>query len=597
MGSSARKSVSGGASPSTSPAAEIEPAEIHAQLERIIESKGFRNSARLQRFLRVAVERTLADQTDQLKEYAVGRDVFDRSADYDPRMDSIVRVEARRMRSKLRDYYAASTDPAAIVIHFPRGSYVPKFARRSQQLEQAALDKTAPAPPDPRTVAVLPFSNLSTDLEQQYFCDGITEDIINALISIPELQVIGRNSIFALEPGLLDPHEIGVRLGAGTIVEGSVRNAGEMLRVSAKIIDSATRQTKWSQVYDRQARELFAIEDEIAHSIAGVLRIAVRADQPLDILRGAPNADAHALYLKGRQAWNQMTRTGFLSAIDLFTRANSLYPEYAPPYAGMAFAYMWLALWGLIRPADAFPKCKQSALEALRLDPELASAYTSLAPCVFFFERNHAEGLALIEKGIRLQPSYAIAHQILGFFLLVLGRFEQAIPPLERAVHLDPLSIRTNRTLGVAYYLLDRLVDAEHWVKAAIAVRPEDPESHYLAARIFLRQGRLDLALKSARKCDPANTDVESSPYAFSMLGVVLARSGDAAGAAVILERLRQMSLTQWVDPLAAAYVEAALGNFQTAIELIRQSKEEGSPFAEFSGIDPLFRELREQSS
>src|SRR5580658_8699258 len=233
---------------------DIPTAEIHGQLDRILASKGFRSSVRLQRFLRLAVERTLAGETHQLKEYAVGRDVFDRGPDYDPRVDSIVRVEARRLRNKLREYYRAGGAAEPVVIDFPHGSYAPRFIRVSEPPAQrsdprpehvpANSEKSSASPggvasssnppPDPCTIAVLPFSNLSPEPEQQYFCDGMTEDIINALTAIAELQVIGRTSMFALEPGARDLREIGARLGAGTIVEGSVRKAGEMLRVSAK---------------------------------------------------------------------------------------------------------------------------------------------------------------------------------------------------------------------------------------------------------------------------------------------------------------------------------------------------------------------------
>lgn len=584
--------------------AALQPAEIHDQLERILISKGFRSSLRLQRFLRLAVERTLAGETDQLKEYAVGRDAFDRGANYDPRVDSIVRVEARRLRSKLREYYrAAGAEP--VVIHFPRGSYVPTFARRSQppadlsthlstQLssESAMGSESAAAsnpPPDPCTVAVLPFSNLSPEAEQQYFCDGMTEDIINALTAISELQVIGRTTMFALEPALHDPREIGTRLGAGTIVEGSVRKAGELLRVSAKIIDSETRQTRWSQVFDRQTQDVFAIEDEIADSIAGVLRITVRAVEPRDVPRMAPSTEAYALYLKGRQAWNLMTRAGFSSAIELFSRAISLYPDYAPPYSGLAYTYMWLSLWGAMRPAEALPKCRDAARQALRLDPRWAAAYASLGASEFFFEKNYQEGLTLLKKAIALQPSYAIAHQLYGSFLMILGRFEEAVAPLERSVHLDPLSLRTNRTLGSLYYVMGRWKEAEYWIKVALAVRPDAPESHFLLARVYLQQGQMDKALTEARKCDCDDT----SAVTISILGVVLARMGDTAGAKQLLERFATLSPTTYVDPLASAFIETALGNHRAALDLLRKSREERSPFAAYAEVDPLFEDLR----
>jgi adenylate cyclase len=588
----------------------IQPIEINHQLERILISKGFRSSARLQRFLRLAVERTLAGETDQLKEYAVGRDVFDRGADYDPRVDSIVRVEARRLRSKLHEYYRTdgATDP--VVIDFPHGTYAPKFTRVSppappatrlldqglseseQASEGLAGARSTNSPPDPCRVAVLPFSNLSPEPEQQYFCDGMTEDIINALTAIAELQVIGRTSMFALEPGMRDLREIGVRLGAGTIVEGSVRKAGEMLRVSAKIVDSETRQTKWSQVFDRRTQDVFVIEDEIAHSIAGVLRITLQPAEPREPSCKAPSTEAYSLYLKGRQAWNQMTHAGFLSAIDLFNRAISLYPDYAPPYSGLAYAYMWMSLWGMIQPAEAFLKSKEGALEALRLDPGWAAAYATLGASVFFYERDHQQGLALLKKAIELQPSYAVAHQIYGVFLMILGRFEEALVPLERAVHLDPLSLRTNRTLGLAYYLMGRLEDAEHWMEAAIAVRPDAAESHYLLARVYLQQGRLDQALSAARACDRGDT-ASTGAIPLSILGVVLARTGDTAGALRILHRLEKMAATTYVDPMTTAAIETALGNYSAALDLVQKAQEQRSPQSAFVNIDPLFDGLR----
>jgi adenylate cyclase len=568
----------------------ISSVEIHEQLERILASKVFKNSARLQRFLRLAVERTLAGQTDQLKEYAVGRDVFDRGADYDPRMDSIVRVEARRLRRKLREYYRAAESPQSLTIQFPRGSYVAQFSRGWHATEPSPKPKELPssAPPDPCTVAVLPFFNLSIEREQQYFCDGITEDIINALTPIAQLQVIGRTSMFSLDPGLRDVREIGARLGAGTVVEGSVRKAGEMLRVSAKIIDSESRQTKWSQVFDRPAQDLFAIEDEIAHSIANVLRITCQADPPREAPRPAPSTEAHELYLRGRQAWNQMSRAGYLSAIDLFTRAMTLYPDYAPPFAGLAYSLIWLSMWGGIRPSEAFPKCKAASLEALRIDPNLAAGYASLGTSEFYFERHYRQGIALLKKSVELQPSYVFANEMYGRFLMIVGRFEEALASLNHAVHLDPLSFRVNRTLGAAYSLAGRPKEAEHWAKTALALRPGVPESHYLMARIYLQQEELAKALAEARKADAPDTNAVVA----SIVGIVLARMGDVEGARAVLDRLAKSSSSDYVDPLASAYIESALGNQKAALEHVRQSRQDRSPFATHVSVDPLFSAL-----
>jgi adenylate cyclase len=566
--------------------------EVRTQLERVLESRGFRGSARLQRFLRLAVERTLAGETDLLKEYSVGRDAFDRGADYDPRSDSIVRVEAQRLRRKLREYYRGSGAEDPIVIHLVPGSYVPEFKRVPSPLADILGEtsvSTASAQLDPRTVAVLPFSNLSLEPAQQYFCDGITEDIINALTPIGDLQVIGRTSMFALKRGIHDPREIGARLGAGTIVEGSVRKAGKMLRVSAKIIDSETRQTTWSQVFDRKTQDLFAIEDEIAHSIAGTLRVTLRPSPPLEASHKAPSVQAHVLYLKGRQAWNRVTRAGFKSAIDLFSRAISLYPDYAPPYAGLADAFFWFSWWEMMPPKEALAKGKSAALEALRLDSGLAAAHTSLGAATFFFEKHHAEGLAQLQKAIELQPSYATAHQLYGICLVALGRFEEGLTHLQRAVQLDPLSIRTNRSLGIGYYFLGRGKEAEQYFEAAIALDPEALDSHHLLARLYLQEGQIEKALREAREIDQGRPGA----IPLSILGVCLARSGDVAGAGRILKRLEKMSAAGYVDPLASAFVEAALGNFSAAIGWVRKSLDGGSPLAALVNVDPLFEGLR----
>ncbi len=568
----------------------ISPGEIHEHLERILSSKVFKNSARLQRFLRLAVERTLAGETNQLKEYAVGRDVFDRGADYDPRMDSIVRVEARRLRRKLREYYRVSETPQPLTIQFPRGSYMAQFSRgwHAPELSPKSPEPQPIAGPNPCTVAVLPFSNLTTEPQQLYFCDGIAEDIINALTRIAQLQVIGRTSMSSLEPGLQDVREIGARLGAGTIVEGSVRKAGETLRVSAKIIDSQSRRTKWSQVFDRHTRDLFAIEDEIAHSIATVFRSTLPAGQPREGLRPPPLTEAHELYLRGRQAWNQMSRAGYLSAIDLFTRAMALCPDYAPPFAGFAYSHLWLSMWGGIRPAEAFPKCKAASLEALRIDPNLAAGYASLGASEFYFERHYSQGIALLKKAIELQPTYAFAHEMYGRLLMFVGRFEEALASLSHAVHLDPLSFRVNRTLGAAYSLAGRPKEAEYWAKTAIALRPGVPESHYLMARIYLQQEDLAKALAEARRADSPDTNA----VVWSIVGIVLARMGDVGAARAVLHRLAKRSSSGYVDPLASAYIESALGNQKAALEHVRQSRSDRSPFATHVDFDPLFSAL-----
>jgi TolB-like protein len=560
--------------------------EVQKQLNQILLSRGFRNSKRLKRFLNLAVERTLAGQPDQLKEYVLGRDAFDRGSDYDPRNDSIVRVEAQRLRRKLREYYEIDGRLDPILIAFHPGSYVPEFSRR---VDSPPVDSPKP---DPLTVAVLPFSNLSPEPEQDYFCDGITEDIINALTTIPELKVIGRTSAFALDQTSHDLRELGARLGAGTVIEGSARKSGDMLRVSVKVVDSESRQALWSKVFDRQTGDVFSIEDEIARSVAGTLRISLASGQLGELGQKAPSVEAYNLYLKARQAWNQMNLEGFQTAIERFDRVISLYPDFALPYAGLATAYSWLALWGARRPRDVLPKSKTAALEALRLDPALAHAHTALGTVLFFFEWKWQEGMAGLQKALELQPGYASGHHAYGGALLAQGRFQEASHHFEQAARLDPLSIRMNRSLGYAYYVHGRGAEAEKWMKAAVALDVDSAESRYMLARLYLQQGRNEEALQEALTYEKA---YPLSPLPLGVLGTCFARNHDSTNATKILERLTEMSSAQYVDPLATAFVHLGLGDVPATLDSLEKSLAERSPFAIFLKVDPLFDPIRSE--
>jgi serine/threonine-protein kinase len=568
--------------------ATIPAAEVQDQLNHILASSEFRRSTRLQRFLRLAVERSLAGEIDQMKEYIVGREVFDRGADYDPNVDSIVRVEAQRLRRKLREYYQTHGRKDPILITFPSGTYVPVFSRAAHPEPAGIALETERVVtlvrPNPRTVAVLPFANLSPEPEQEYFCDGVTEDIISAISSIPQLQVIGRTSLFSLKR-IEDPHEIAVRLGAGTIVQGSVRKSGELLRVSARIIDSGTRRVRWSQVFDRKTSDVFSIENEIARSIARALRAVWQPEW----IHKAPSTEAYVLYLKGRQAWNQLNRKGYQSAIEHFRYAISLYPDFAAPYAGLADAYTWLALWGMMRPREAMPKGKHAAQDALRLDPASAQAHASLGAAKFLFDWDWQESMVLLKRALELQPSYLDGLHLYGTCLFFLGHFEEAQACLEPAVQLDPLSFRMNRSLGTLCYLQGRAEEAERWLGAAIALEPDSMESHYLLARLHLQQGRYDAALNETLNSREDPPDA----LGLGILGVALSRNGDRAGALSTLDRLAEMSSVGYVDPLTSALVHAALGNSDAAIECLGNSLAERSPHALLLNVDPLFEEIR----
>jgi len=241
-------------------------------------------------------------------------------------------------------------------------------------------------PLNPQTVAVLPLHNQSGDPEQEYFCDGITDDIIYALSRIPGLNLIGHASVFACKGLAQDARDVGAKLGAGTVVDGTVRKSGNRLKIFTEMLDATTGEVHWAQTYERPIEDVFAVEAELAEAVARVLQMTLAPPVSRGLIRSAPNMDAYLLYLQGRHAWNRMSADGYRTAAEILERATSTFPSYASAYAGLADAYMALALWGLARPREAFPKALQAAQQALRLDPSLPHAYSSLAAATTFYE-------------------------------------------------------------------------------------------------------------------------------------------------------------------------------------------------------------------
>ena len=275
---------------STNPIPEAVPGNaVRDQLARISNSSGFASSTRLCRFLTHVVNRTLDGDGDSLKEFSVAMEVFDRTADYDSNIDAIVRVEARRLRAKLKAYYETANDP--VLIELRPGSYVPSFRWLGTGLVQ---EQRQDAQPRRRSsVAVLPFVNMSPEPEQDYFCDGISEEILNSLTHLPELDVIARTSSFQFKGVAIDIRDVGQRLGADLVIEGSVRKADEQLRITAQAVETACGHHFWSETFGRELKDVFAIQEEIARAVADLLRVYAPA-RPAS----AGNLDVYTKYLR-----------------------------------------------------------------------------------------------------------------------------------------------------------------------------------------------------------------------------------------------------------------------------------------------------------
>ena len=557
--------------------------EIRAQLEKILSSRGFVRSERLRRFLRFTVSHTLAGDLDQISEQGLGLDVFDRKDGYDPQIDSIVRVEARRLRKKLDDYYQGPGVQDPVEIALPKGSYIPifRYATPNPPPRKSALDV--------KTVAVLPFVNLSPDPDQDFFCDGITEEILNALTTISELNVVARTSVFFFKGASGDVREIGERLGAGTVIEGSVRKSDGRLRISAKAIDASTGLTQWSETFERDLTDVFAIQDEIARATASSLRVSLAAPD----LATAPARDfeGYMLYLRGRYYWNQMSQEGVKSALNEFTRAVQLFPNYAPPYAALADAYGHLASWGAIPPGEATTRAKKAAEDALRLDEHQAEAYATLGGIVSFFEWKWEEGAALLKRAIELQPSNVHVHELNALYFLYRGDFARTLVCLDKALQLDPLSPRGLRFKVWYFYYQRRYDEAIHALRTALPAGRDatDREALFLFGSVHTRQGRYAEAIQVLSK-------LPEGPFLVTKLGALgeaNALAGNVDEARAALKVLDALASTEYVSPRSAISIYAALREWDRAFEELDKACTDHCPWMPSINVDPRFDPVR----
>lgn len=560
----------------------ISPDEIRAALARVLGSSGFVNSARLSQFLRLAVEQTLAGQAEQLKEFTIGHDVFDRGPDFDPRTDSIVRVEALRLRRKLAEYYdgAGAEDP--VLILFQPGSYAPRFMRR--QHLQPPTEVAAPDL-DPDTVAVLPFVNLSSDPEQELFCSGTTEEIIFELASVPDLKVLGLTTSFAMRASQEGSIAMCQKLGVGTLVEGSVRKSADQVRIGARTVDVATGQAIWARTFDRTVDDIFAIQDEIAQEVAAALQAP--APPLAAIPPGGAGLEAYTWYLRGKHGWDDGLPEPCRAASECFRRAASLAPGFALPLSGLASVYQWMALWGWLCPAEARIVSRRASEEALRIDRNCADSHVAWAAHLLRFEWDWKGAMAALDKAAELNPSCGLAYSMKANCAMAESHFEEGLRFYEKALHLDPLSYRANGAMGVAYLLLGRYEEAERWLRVAQSLKEPSLLTQFFRSRLYFLMGRFEAAIESA-------TPLSSHSHLLrGALGAAYAASGNRDRALESLAFLQKRADSEYVDPLAIAAIHVGLNDTGSALDCLGRAVAGRSPMAAFINVDRIFHSLR----
>ena len=446
-----------------------------------------------------------------------------------------------------------------------------------------------------KSIAVLPFDNLSEDKSNAYFAEGVQDEILTRLAKVADLKVIARTSTqkFKSSPGNLP--DIAKQLGAMNILEGSVQKVNDQVRVNVQLINALTNAHLWAEIYDRKLTDIFAVESDIAKTIADTLQAKLTGSEKISIAKTPTvNPEAYELYLKGRFFWNKRTGADLRKAIEYFNQAIQKDPSYALAYAGLADSYVILSVFGAASPQDSVPQARVAAKRALELDDTSAEAHASSGrisgPFDFEFKRSIAE----FERAIQLNPNYAMAHHWLSWGpLTALAWFDRAIAEGKRAVELDPLSLINNADLGGNVYFNSRHYDqAIAQLRKTVEIDPRFYIAHYYLGQAFQLKGQLTEAIAEYQKAVELNDD----PEALSYLGQAYARAGQRDEAQKILVRLTEEAKSRYVSGYSMALMFMGLGNKEQAIDALERAYREGAGNDLFTiRVDPMLDDLRNQ--
>ena len=553
-------------------------------MQRVLVSPMFARSERMSRFLRFAVEHALAGSASP-KEYLVGIEVFDRTPDYDTRVDPIVRVEARRLRTKLKAYYAAEGASDPVLIEFPKGAYAPAFLHR---------DSTSMKRPEqsvPTAMAVLPFANLSPEHEDDYFSDGLTEELILLLTRVQGLRVVAWSSASQFRGKEQDLFAIRENLKAGVILRGSVRRAAGRIRATAQLIDTATGSYLWSEAFDRSLSDVVGMQQEIARAIVETLRLAWAPAQPPVEPPKKLNLECYNLCLQARFHGNRRTPEGLLKSVACYEQAIAADPESPVAHAGLADAYSLLSDYGIMHPREAMPRAEAAAQKALELDPCSAEALSALAFIRSLFDWKWREAEALYLRAIAINPSYSKARHWFGVdALALLGRFDEAESQVQAARESDPLSLILHE--GIAYIRLLRR-DYDGAIDEFRRVGELDPgfyKAYSGQGRVLSLIGRYDEAIAMFEKALSIAGDL---PNVVAALGQTRALAGRRQEACECLERLNAIAQRRHLASSCYAILHLGLGDREKSLDWLERGCDQHESQIAGVYVHPVYDPLR----
>jgi TolB-like protein/Flp pilus assembly protein TadD len=443
-----------------------------------------------------------------------------------------------------------------------------------------------------RSIVVLPFADVSRGRELEYLCDGIAEEIIGALTKVEGIRVVARTSAFSFKGKNEDIRTIARKLNVDAVLEGSVRQAENRLRITAQLINAADGYHLWSERYDRQMEDVFAIQDEITLAIVNRLKVSLLGKEKEALVkRATEDVEAYNLYLKGRYFWNKRTETGYLKSLEYYRQAIDKDPTYAVAYAGIADSYDLLGWYGYLAPQEAFPRARTAAEKARELDSTLAEAHASLGWINANYDWNWAAAEREYRRALELNPSYATAHQWYSEFLTYMGRHDESIAEGHEAQELDPLSLIINNDVGQVYYFARRYDEAIAQLHKTLEMDPDFTVAHFLLALALAQKSMYDEAVGEAERA--MTLAGEDDTLILSQLGVIYALSGRAAKARQVLEKLDALSMEKYVSPFPVALIHAGLGETDEAFARLGEACEKRDHWVETLKVHPVLDGLR----
>jgi TolB-like protein/Tfp pilus assembly protein PilF len=496
-------------------------------------------------------------------------------------------TESRPKRSKLVFALAIGIGALA-VIAVVAALFAPEIWRSNEKRREPAQGLPIPA----KSIAVLPFDNLSRDPDNAYFCEGVQDEILTRLAKVADLKVIARTSTQKFKSAPENLSEIAKQLGVLNILKGSVQKANDQVRVNVQLINAMTEAHLWADTYDRKLTDIFAVESEIAKAVAGALQAKLTGSEESSIAKApTTNSEAYELYLKGRFFWNKRTGADLRKAIDYFNQAIAKDPNYTLAYIGLADSYLLLPNYGNAPTQESITPARAALKKALELDDSSAEAHASTG-LLNLLELRLEPAIFELERAVQLKPNYATAHHWLMYCHLTLGHFDPAFLEAKRALELDPLSLIINADVAWTYFCARRFDDAERQARKTLEIGPQFFRAHYYLGQVLQLKGHPADAISEYQKA----FDLNSDPYSLGLLGQAYARNGQKDEAQKVLMRLNEMAKSRYVAPYAIAFIYLGLGEKERAIDELDRAYQSGDTnYLFLIKVDPLLDDLRGQ--